>query len=185
MPTNEEVKFKAKAWIDVFGARFAKAVGSLFTSAAHGNLEVLRERSFAMIVVLSLALMAVAYHLGSEFESLVFTGRVIGDEGTLDTPTPPFPPGAGHGRNSSQGAMELVERGGLRPGDVGYDGYDLGLFEGVFEDAPSPSPADAAVDTVAAAAVIAADGDGASLVQGRKDTPGRKLKPQKPRSRYL
>jgi ATP/ADP translocase len=41
MPTNEEVKFKAKAWIDVFGARFAKAVGSLFTSAAHGNLEVL------------------------------------------------------------------------------------------------------------------------------------------------
>lgn len=29
MPTSDLIKFKAKGWIDVFGARFAKAVGEL------------------------------------------------------------------------------------------------------------------------------------------------------------
>jgi len=32
----------------------------------------------------------------------------------------------------------LPVRKGLRPGDVGYDGYNLGLFEGVFDDSTMP-----------------------------------------------
>lgn len=36
MPTSEAIKFKAKAWIDVFGARCAKALGSYITNL--GNI---------------------------------------------------------------------------------------------------------------------------------------------------
>jgi AAA family ATP:ADP antiporter len=37
MPTSDMIKFKAKAWIDVFGARLAKAMGAstLLTSDNH------------------------------------------------------------------------------------------------------------------------------------------------------
>ena len=38
MPTSEAVKFKAKAWIDVFGARCAKALGSYITNIANGEM---------------------------------------------------------------------------------------------------------------------------------------------------
>lgn len=124
MPTSEDIKFKAKAWIDVFGARFAKAVGSLFTYAAHGDVAVLRERSGLFVLVVSAALIGVAVYIGREFERLVWAGEVVGES-----------PGARDGsRGPTSGPFELPTRNGRKPGDVGYDGYDLQLFEGVFDD---------------------------------------------------
>jgi hypothetical protein len=159
-----------------------------------------------MIVVLSVALIAVAYHLGEQFEGLVLTGHIVGDEGAVGATPLTFPRGTAgcrRGRSSLQHSTEMVERGGLRPGDVGYDGYDLGLFEGVFEDAPSPATTAAAAAAAAAgaagggvatadnddltttAAVVAAAEDGASTAWGKDetaDTVGRKMKPH---SRFL
>ena len=36
IPTSQPIKFKAKAWIDVFGCRLAKAAGSFITNLARG-----------------------------------------------------------------------------------------------------------------------------------------------------
>ena len=37
LPTSNDIKFKAKAWIDVVGARTAKALGSAINDAVQGN----------------------------------------------------------------------------------------------------------------------------------------------------
>ena len=38
IPTSHPIKYRAKAWIDVFGSRLAKAVGSFITSQSKGDI---------------------------------------------------------------------------------------------------------------------------------------------------
>ena len=42
IPTSDSVKFKAKSWVDLFGGRSAKAVGSMVTSQLKVKLFVLQ-----------------------------------------------------------------------------------------------------------------------------------------------
>lgn len=37
LPTSDAIKFKAKGWIDVFGSRCAKGVGSFVTLSTRGD----------------------------------------------------------------------------------------------------------------------------------------------------
>lgn len=37
LPTSDAIKFKAKGWIDVFGSRCAKGVGSFVTLSSRGD----------------------------------------------------------------------------------------------------------------------------------------------------
>lgn len=37
LPTSDAIKFKAKGWIDVFGSRVAKGVGSFVTLTSRGD----------------------------------------------------------------------------------------------------------------------------------------------------
>lgn len=37
LPTSDAIKFKAKGWIDVFGSRVAKGVGSFVTLSSRGD----------------------------------------------------------------------------------------------------------------------------------------------------
>jgi len=134
MPTTEDVKFKAKAWIDVFGARFAKAIGSLFTSAAHGSVQSLRDKTEVFVFVCSLGLLFAAYYVGQEFDRLTYRHEVVGDYNQEEKAKKENEIKTKSSSLSIHGSVELPERRGLRPGDVGYDGYDLRLFEGVFED---------------------------------------------------
>ena len=131
MPTSEPIKFKAKAWIDVLGARVAKALGSLISGAAAGDPRRLRNISEIPSIIISLFLILVAFMVGRQFDKLVRDGTIIGNEDDDDV---------GMELNSLKNSAaptksyydSLPIRNGLRPGDVGYDGYDMHLFEGVF-----------------------------------------------------
>ena len=117
IPTSQPIKFKAKAWIDVFGCRLAKAAGSFITHIAHGDAYKLRSISEIPCLLISFSIMILAWQIGSEFQYLTKQNIIIGDENKYLNLT-----------------QSLPTRNGLNPGDVGYDGYDLGLFEGTFDD---------------------------------------------------
>jgi ATP:ADP antiporter, AAA family len=123
MPTSEAIKFKAKAWIDVFGARCAKALGSYITNQSGGDLQKLRAVSEIPILVITLCYILLVWAIGVDFEWLIETKQEVGTS-----------------RSSSQQATGpvvtasslLPVRKGLRPGDVGYDGY-TNVVDGAFD----------------------------------------------------
>ncbi len=77
IPTSKDAKFKSKGWIDVFGARSAKAAGSTFN-------EFLRHSSNILLcgTVVSLGLIVgwvlVALFVSDKFNRLVRDGRIVG-----------------------------------------------------------------------------------------------------------
>lgn len=116
IPTSESIKFKAKAWIDVFGSRFAKALGSLVTFFTMGDVNKLHSVAEVPILILAIAIIILTYNMGREFNSLVESNMIIGEpEGRLRM-------------ERREGDGPIIH--GLRPGDVGYSGYDLELFDG-------------------------------------------------------
>lgn len=120
-PTSDSIKFKAKAWIDVFGSRLAKAIGSFITNMGNGKLQYLRNITEIPCLLLGIFIIYIAWSVGMDFENLLHNHHIIGDE--------EFSLFYGNIKD-----MNLPIRNGLRPGDVGYDGYDLHLFDGVFEE---------------------------------------------------
>eukprot|EP01041_Mallomonas_annulata_P011656 gene11656-24414_t len=112
MPTSEAIKFKAKAWIDVFGSRFAKAIGSSITHFSHGKLDRLRKISELPAMIICIAYLLLAWNTGKEFDKLIAGKIIVGENHTV--------------RDDKDAVIN-----GLRPGDVGYEGYDPKLFEGV------------------------------------------------------
>merc|ERR1712146_878549 len=84
MPTSEAIKFKAKAWIDVFGARSAKALGSTITNTAKNNPDLLVHYGSVPSLLISLALMGISILVGKQFEDLLASGEYVGVEETTD-----------------------------------------------------------------------------------------------------
>eukprot|EP00629_Pelagomonadales_sp_RCC1024_P003177 CAMPEP_0119276624 /NCGR_PEP_ID=MMETSP1329-20130426/15735_1 /TAXON_ID=114041 /ORGANISM="Genus nov. species nov., Strain RCC1024" /LENGTH=516 /DNA_ID=CAMNT_0007277061 /DNA_START=178 /DNA_END=1724 /DNA_ORIENTATION=+ len=79
-PTSSNVKFKAKSWIDVFGARGSKALGSVVTNFfSDSAADLLSYGSFVAMGVASF-LIWVARWQGSEFDKLIGDGTKIGEE---------------------------------------------------------------------------------------------------------
>ncbi len=74
IPTSVQMKFKAKAWIDVFGSRLAKALGSLVSFVSRGDAQTLRTISEVPCLAISVGVMVIAYVVGTEFQSLVDRG---------------------------------------------------------------------------------------------------------------
>lgn len=129
-PTSVPIKYKAKAWIDVFGSRLAKAGGSFISHLAHGSVSRLQLVSELPSIVISIILLVFAWQAGTQFQYLVRNGLVVGEcdevdeNGTTDKPR--------RVSSSKKTNMELPVVNGLRPGDVGYAGYDPdAVFEGV------------------------------------------------------
>eukprot|EP01042_Synura_sphagnicola_P002598 gene2598-3140_t len=119
IPTSEAIRFRAKVWIDVFGARLAKGSASLLTAFAHGNDHKLKEIMMLPAIALTLCYFLVAWRVGVEFSALMQDGGVVGAEAGKDKWE-----WAGPG-------TRLPDPNGLYPGDVGYGDYDPDLFEGV------------------------------------------------------
>ena len=116
IPTSSNIKFQGKAWIDVFGSRLAKGIGSLITNYGSNYTEI-------PCLLLSISIILVSWYVGIEFQELIVNDQIIGE--TVNT------------QNLYTNIKQydnLPIRNGLIPGDVGYDGYDLHLFEGVFPD---------------------------------------------------
>jgi AAA family ATP:ADP antiporter len=77
MPTSRDVRFKAKGWIDQFGARSSKAVGALVNNNMGGSLDML----FAYGSIISFGLLGgwfvVATYVGWKFTQLTDKKQVI------------------------------------------------------------------------------------------------------------
>jgi AAA family ATP:ADP antiporter len=123
MPTSEAIKFKAKAWIDVFGARCAKALGSYITSQSGGDLQKLREVSEIPVLVITLGYILLVWAIGVDFDWLVTTKHIVGAKQVPQDARGPV----------VTASSLLPTRNGLRPGDVGYDGY-TNVVDGAFSD---------------------------------------------------
>jgi AAA family ATP:ADP antiporter len=84
IPTLKAVKFQAKSWIDAFGSRFAKGVGSTFNLVAEAAGEAafmpLHAAFFGGIVLLWTV---TAYLLGWRYVKAIERNEVIGDGNSL------------------------------------------------------------------------------------------------------
>mmetsp|Transcript_68557 Transcript_68557/g.155023 ORF Transcript_68557/g.155023 Transcript_68557/m.155023 type:complete len:582 (+) Transcript_68557:147-1892(+) len=83
MPTTEAVKFKAKAWIDVFGTRAMKAAGGLINNAARDKPALLARYGSVPTLLISLALLGIAVLVGKQFDDLIAHGVTVGDDDSL------------------------------------------------------------------------------------------------------
>lgn len=81
LPTIKEIKFKSKSWIDAFGSKFAKAVGSMFNvlAEAMGSMLMLPIYSFFFAGIVGMWFV-VAFLLGRRFEQAIDSNEVIGAE---------------------------------------------------------------------------------------------------------
>jgi AAA family ATP:ADP antiporter len=83
LPTSNDIKFKAKAWIDVVGARTAKALGSAINDAVQGNPGLrtsLPQYGNVPTFVVSLALFGVALNMGRRYDTIKASGTIVGEE---------------------------------------------------------------------------------------------------------
>jgi len=78
-PTSSNVKYKAKSWIDIFGARGSKALGSVVTNAFSSSaLELIDKGSIVGMCVASFLIWNARY-MGKKFEEYTESGYVVGE----------------------------------------------------------------------------------------------------------
>ncbi|OGB85849.1 hypothetical protein A3J41_01345 [candidate division TM6 bacterium RIFCSPHIGHO2_12_FULL_38_8] len=83
IPATKNMKFKAKAWIDSFGTKFAKGFGSLFASVTNflplgsSALSSIYVGFFSMLMVLWFV---TAWLLGKKYEKSIARNEIIGNE---------------------------------------------------------------------------------------------------------
>lgn len=83
MPTSNTIKFKSKFWIDVVGARIAKALGSSINTLA-GSVDRSIRVASAPSLLTAAALWWVCYRAGLYFDHLVSTKTMVGTEVVRD-----------------------------------------------------------------------------------------------------
>ncbi|GKY91617.1 hypothetical protein MPSEU_000133600 [Mayamaea pseudoterrestris] len=80
LPTSNAIKFKSKFWIDVVGARIAKACGSSINRIAGSVDRSIRIASFPSLVT-AIGLLYVCYQVGIEFDRLIASESIVGVTG--------------------------------------------------------------------------------------------------------
>ena len=99
--TSTSVKFKCKSWIDTFGQRSAKALGSLITNACASDIVDLNNYGYAVGTVMSAALVWISKEMGAKFEELQEEGRKVGEEDDNDDDETPLRPVAASEKEAS------------------------------------------------------------------------------------
>merc|ERR1712232_165996 len=79
-PTSSAVRYKAKSWIDIFGARGSKALGSVVTNAFSDSAEVLVQNGSIVGMMVASFLIWNARFMGQKFEEYTETGYIVGEE---------------------------------------------------------------------------------------------------------
>ena len=77
IPTSRDAKFKAKGWIDMFGARGSKALGSGFNEFLKTTPHILLYAGTILSMGLIGIWIMVAYLVGNKFHSLVKEGKIV------------------------------------------------------------------------------------------------------------
>ncbi len=79
-PTSSAVRYKAKSWIDIFGARGSKALGSVVTNAfSDSTTNLVYNGSFVGMMVASFLIWNARF-MGKSFEEYVASGYIVGEE---------------------------------------------------------------------------------------------------------
>eukprot|EP00540_Astrosyne_radiata_P023088 CAMPEP_0116863820 /NCGR_PEP_ID=MMETSP0418-20121206/24456_1 /TAXON_ID=1158023 /ORGANISM="Astrosyne radiata, Strain 13vi08-1A" /LENGTH=176 /DNA_ID=CAMNT_0004498927 /DNA_START=36 /DNA_END=566 /DNA_ORIENTATION=+ len=79
-PTSLAVRYKAKSWIDIFGARGSKALGSLVTDAFSDSTEHLVANGSLVGMAVASFLIWNARYMGRKFEEFTSSGYIVGQE---------------------------------------------------------------------------------------------------------
>lgn len=79
-PTAPSVKYKAKSWIDAFGARGSKALGSVVTNALSDSTDLLISRGTLVGMAVALFLVWNAHFVGNKFDAYTRDGHIVGGE---------------------------------------------------------------------------------------------------------
>lgn len=79
-PTSSAVRYKAKSWIDIFGARGSKAMGSLVTNAFSDSAANLVQNGSLVGMAVATFLIWNARYMGRSFEKYVETGYIVGED---------------------------------------------------------------------------------------------------------
>jgi len=79
-PTSGAVRYKAKSWIDIFGARGSKALGSVVTNAFSDSAENLVANGSLVGMAVSCFLIWNARFMGKSFEEYTESGYIVGEE---------------------------------------------------------------------------------------------------------
>ena len=79
-PTSSAVRYKAKSWIDIFGARGSKAMGSVVTNAFSDSAANLVQNGSLVGMAVASFLIWNARFMGRAFEKYIETGYVVGED---------------------------------------------------------------------------------------------------------
>jgi hypothetical protein len=86
IPTSQAIQFNAKFWIDVVGARVAKAIGSSInhlSGSVHRSIRV----ASAPSLITAMGLWYVCYCIGTQFDTLIANNTIVGvddDDSDID-----------------------------------------------------------------------------------------------------
>jgi ATP:ADP antiporter, AAA family len=79
-PTSSAVRYKAKSWIDIFGARGTKALGSIVTNAFSDSVSSVVANGSLVGIAVSCFLIWNARFMGKSFEEYTESGYIVGEE---------------------------------------------------------------------------------------------------------
>ena len=98
-PTSSAVRYKAKSWIDIFGARGSKAMGSVVTNAFSDSAANLVQNGSLVGIAVASFLIWNARFMGRSFEEYLESGYIVGEDDD----------GGGGGENHMNDHLELAE----------------------------------------------------------------------------
>jgi AAA family ATP:ADP antiporter len=79
-PTGPAVRYKAKSWIDIFGARGSKALGSVVTNAFSDSATVLVANGSLVGMAVASFLIWNARFMGRKFDEYTESGYIVGED---------------------------------------------------------------------------------------------------------
>jgi AAA family ATP:ADP antiporter len=79
-PTSSAVRYKAKSWIDIFGARGSKALGSVVTNAFSDSAKHLVANGSLVGMAVASFLIWNARFMGKKFDEYTESGHIVGGE---------------------------------------------------------------------------------------------------------
>ena len=84
-PTNPSVRYKAKSWIDIFGARGSKALGSVVTNAFSDSASHLVSNGSLVGMAVASFLIWNATFMGKKFDEYTESGYIVGEDTEVQT----------------------------------------------------------------------------------------------------
>ena len=79
-PTSSAVRYKAKSWIDIFGARGSSALGSVVTNAFSDSTASLIHNGSIVGMMVAGYLIWNARYMGEKFDEYIEAGHIVGDD---------------------------------------------------------------------------------------------------------